>query len=421
MSVLGVDLSPWRASASFRRLYVAGFVTTLGGQATYVTVPFQLKALTNSPLVVGTLGLVELVPIVVLGLWGGLLADRVDRRRLIVILEASTLVAIGGLVVNALVPSPQVWALYVADVAVVGIGALQQPSIGALNQTYVSHDLQQAAAALATIRQTAASILGPALGGLAAVAFGPAVAYEVNLVTLALSLALLVTLAPSPPRGDRSTSSGAALREGVAYVRSRPDLLGTYTIDVLAMVLAYPVVMLPFVAADFHRTYALALLYCALPIGALLATVTSRWTHRVHHYGRAVVGAAGVWGLGVALFGATSSLWWAMIGLIVGGGADAVSGIFRTTMWNESIPLEVRGRMAGIELISYSVGPTGGQFRAGAMARWVGLRASLSLGGLACTGSVAAAAVGLRALWRFDARRDVHVAALRASRAASSE
>ncbi|MGC8510085.1 MAG: MFS transporter, partial [Acidimicrobiales bacterium] len=102
MSALGIDLSPWRASASFRRLYVAGFVTALGGQATYVTVPFQLKALTNSPLVVGTLGLVELVPIVVLGLWGGLLADRVDRRRLIVILEASTLVAIGGLVVNAL-------------------------------------------------------------------------------------------------------------------------------------------------------------------------------------------------------------------------------------------------------------------------------------------------------------------------------
>ncbi|EQD41535.1 major facilitator superfamily permease, partial [mine drainage metagenome] len=102
-------------------------------------------------------------------------------------------------------------------------------------------------------------------------------------------------------------------------------------------------------------------------------------------------------------------------------GADAVSGIFRTTMWNESIPLEVRGRMAGIELISYSIGPTGGQFRAGVMARWVGLRASLSLGGLACTGSVAAAGVGLRALWRFDARRDVHVAALRASRASSPE
>ena len=308
MSALGVDLSPWRASASFRRLYVAGFVTALGGQATYVTVPFQLKALTNSPLVVGTLGLIELVPIVVLGLWGGILADRVDRRRLIVVLEGLTMVAIGGLVLNAVAPSPQVWALYVADVAVVGIGALQQPSIGALNQTYVPHELQRAAAALVTVRQTAASILGPALGGLAAVTLGPAVAYEANLVTLALSFALLLTLAPSPPRGDRAPSSGAALREGVAYTRSRPDLLGTYTVDVLAMVLAYPVVMLPFVAATFHRTYALALLYCGLPIGALLATVTSRWTRRVHHYGRAVVVAAGVWGLGVALFGATSSL-----------------------------------------------------------------------------------------------------------------
>jgi MFS family permease len=187
------------------------------------------------------------------------------------------------------------------------------------------------------------------------------------------------------------------------------------------MVFAFPVVMLPFVAARFHDSYALSILYCGLPAGALLAGLTSRWTRRIHRYGRAIVAAAAVWGLGIALFGFSSSLWIVVFGLAVGGGADAVSGIFRNTMWNESIPPDVRGRMAGIEMISYSVGPTAGQFRAGVMAAWTTLRFSLTFGGLACTGSVGVVAAALPSLWRFDARSDVHVAAVRALREAAEE
>jgi MFS family permease len=183
------------------------------------------------------------------------------------------------------------------------------------------------------------------------------------------------------------------------------------------MVLAFPVVMLPFVAARFHETYALAVLYCALPAGALIASLTSGWSHRIHRYGRAIVVAAALWGLGIALFGYSSSLWLVLLGLAIGGAADAISGIFRTTMWNESIPPEIRGRMAGIEMISYSLGPTAGQFRAGVMAAWTTLRFSLTFGGLACTGLVGAVAVALPALWRFDARTDVHVAEVRELRA----
>ena len=418
---LGVDLTPLRVSRSYRRLYTAGFVTALGSQATYVTVPFQLKNLTHSPLAVGALGLVELVPLLVFGLYGGVLADRLDRRRLIIVTEAVLMGAILVLLVNALGRHPQAWILYATSVVLVSASSLQRPSIEALNQAYVPHDLQRAASALANIRYTTASIIGPALGGLAAVAIGPAAAYGANMITFALSLTLLFTLQRTTVLERPRRSSAVELVEGLRYTRSRPDLVGTYVIDLLAMVLAFPVIMLPFVAERFHVTYALSLLYCGLPAGALVATLTSSWTRRVYRYGRAVVASAALWGLGIALFGYASSLWVVTLGLVLGGAADAISGIFRATMWNESIPPEVRGRMAGIEMISYSLGPTAGQFRAGLMAAWTTLRFSLTFGGLACTGSVGLVAVALPRLWSFDARTDPYVAEVRILRQAESD
>jgi len=414
----GVDLSPLRRSTQYRRLYIAGLITSLGSQATYVTVPYQLKVLTQSPLAVGSLGLVELVPLVVLGLYGGVLADRLNRRRLIISMEVVLMLSTVVLVVNALLAHPLVWVLYVDAFVVAGASSLQRPSIEALNQTFVAHDLQRSAAALANIRYSVASLVGPALGGLAAVTLGPATVYLANVVTFTASLAMLMSLHATVIDDVAVDGHMVALRAGLNYARSRPDILGTYVIDLLAMVLAFPVVMLPFVAAQFHETYALSLLYLGLPVGAMVATLVSGWTHRVHHYGRAVVAAASLWGLGIAVFGYSSTLWLAFVGLAIGGGADAISGIFRTAMWNESIPPDVRGRMAGIEMISYSLGPTAGQFRAGVMAAWTTLRFSLTFGGLASTGSIGAVAAALPGLWNFDARTDVHVRAVRELRAA---
>ena len=413
----GVDLTPLRASAQYRRLYVAGFITALGSQATYVAVPFQLKNLTHSPMAVGALGLFEMIPVIVFGLYGGVLADRLNRRRLILLSEQALMLSTAVLLINALLRHPQAWVLYADAFVVAGVSSVQRPSIEALNQQLVAPDLQRAASTLANVRFTTASIIGPPAGGLLAVAVGPASVYVINLVTFGLSLGLLFSLKATVAPVRLDNSDLAALRSGVRYAMSRPDLLGTYVIDLLAMVLAFPVVMLPFVAERFHVTYALALLYCGLPAGALVATLTSGWSRHVHRYGRAIVVAALIWGLGIALFGYVTSLWWAVLGLCVAGGADAVSGIFRSTMWNESIPPAVRGRMAGIEMISYSLGPTGGQFRAGVMAAWTTLRFSLTFGGLACSGAVGGVAVALPALWAFDARTDRHVAAVRELRA----
>jgi MFS family permease len=418
---LGIDLTPLRVSTQYRRLYIAGFITLLGSQATYVVVPYQLKNLTHSPLDVGALGLFELVPLVVFGLYGGVLADRLNRRRLILSMEQTLMLMAGLLFVNALLNKPQVWVLYAVAFLAAAASSMQQPSISALNQMLVPVDLQRSAAQLANIQGTSAMIIGPALGGLAAVAIGPASVYAANLVTFAFSLALLFSLRATTPSELSKDGDMRALTEGVRYAFSRPDLLGTYIVDLLAMVFAYPVVMLPFVAAHFHTVYALSVLYCALPAGALVATLTSSWTHRVYHYGRGLVVAAATWGLGIALFGYSKPFWIVFAGLAIGGGADAISGIFRNTMWNESIPPDVRGRMAGIEMISYSVGPTAGQFRAGLMAAWTTLRFSLTFGGLACTGSVAGIAAALPKLWAFDSRTDPNVAHVRELRSGEEQ
>jgi MFS family permease len=410
---LGVDLTPLRVSKEYRKLYVAGLITALGSQATYVTIPFQLKQLTHSPFDVGALGLFELVPLIVFGLYGGVLADRMNRRRLIITMEVLLMIATSVVLVNALLPHPQVWILYADAVVAAAVSSLQRPSIEALNQTFVPHDLQRAASTLANIRYTTASIIGPALGGLVAVGAGPGFVYGANLVTFAISLFLLSGLAQQLPPASHDDNDRAALRAGLSFLRSRPDIVGTYIIDLLAMTFAFPVAMLPFVATRFHSTYALSLLYCGLPAGALIFTVLSGWTKKVHHYGRGVVFAAATWGLGIALFGYSSSLWLVLAGLAIAGGADSLSGIFRSTMWNESIPPDIRGRMAGMEMISYSLGPTAGQFRAGVMAAWTSLRFSLTFGGLACSGSVAVVGAALPSLWRFDTRTDANVAMVR--------
>jgi MFS family permease len=388
----------------------------MGSQASYVTIPYQLKQLTHSPIQVGALGLVGVVPLIVFGLYGGVIADRLNRRRIVISTELAAMVTTAALLLNALLPHPQAWELYINEFLVVSIFSLQRPSIEAMNQSLVSHENQKAGSQLANLRYMIPSIAGPAVGGLAAVTLGPWSVYAANLTTFTLSLFFLRALDEMPIEKSNGESQREAVSAGISYAKSRPDIVGTYIVDLLAMFLAFPIAMLPFVAERFHYRFTLSLLYCAIPVGAVLGTMTSSWTKRVHFYGRWIVVAAATWGLGIALFGYSSSLVLVLFGLFLAGVADSISGIFRMTMWNESIPPSVRGRMAGIEMISYAVGPTAGQFRAGAMAAWTSLRVSLTVGGLACSGAIGGVALALPSLWRFDSRTDPNVELVRLER-----
>ena len=396
---IGLDLRPLKGSKDYRALFVAGIVGTIGAQGTYVVVPYQMKVLTGSVLDVGLLGVVEIIPLVVFGLLGGALADTVDKRTMILWTEAAMLLGTLVLLVNATLSHPQAWVLFAVAAVFAGADGLQRPSLDAIVPRLVPHDQLAAASSLSTFRWTFGSILGPIAGG---------------------TVICFLRLSTAPPRRKERPSLRHVFG-GVGYAIGRRDLLGTYLIDFSAMTFAFPVALFPFIAQRYHETFALGLLYAGLPIGALLASLTSRWTARVHHHGRAIVAAAVLWGLAIAGFGLAGGLVVAILALVVAGAADAISGIFRQTMWNASIPDEVRGRMAGLELLSYSTGPELGQLRSALVASATSLRASVVSGGLLCAGSCAVFAVLLPTMWRFDASTDANVAFVRAERAAEHD
>ncbi|MFE3553060.1 MFS transporter [Streptomyces kronopolitis] len=416
LTALLPDLAPWRSSRDFRLLWCAGAITVFGTFLTVVALPLQLKELTGSTLAVGALGAVELVPLLVFGLYGGALADSVDRRRLIVGSELALGLISALLLLNSLLPHPLVWPLYAAAALSSALTGLQRPALDAIVPRIVRHDQLAAAAALNALRWQIGAIAGPALaGGLLALA-GLRWAYAIDAATFAVSVLLSRRLAPSPASHDAEKPSLRVIAEGARYAWSRKELLGTYAVDVLAMLFAYPLAIFPFLADDLHAPWSLGLMYAALPAGSLLVSLTSGWTGRVHRQGRAIVLAAAGWGLAIAAAGQLRQVWAVLLLLTLAGAFDMVSGIFRSAMWNQTIPDELRGRLAGIELLSYSSGPQLGQVRVGGMAALMGVRAAVSAGGLLCFAGVALLALGLPKLRAYDARTDEHARRMRERR-----
>jgi MFS family permease len=248
-------------------------------------------------------------------------------------------------------------------------------------------------------------IVGPAIGGTLIATAGIAATFAVDLLTYAFSfLAIRLIRHVPPPRGAESPSV-ERLCEGFRYARSRQELVGTYVVDFVAMVFGMPLALFPALAERLGGPGALGFLYAAPAAGALVASLTSRWTPRVHRHGLAVMLAAAVWGVAIIVFGFCDSLAPAVVFLAVAGGADAVSGMFRSTMWNQTIPDSLRGRLAGIEMVSYMSGPLLGHVEAGAVAALFGVRASVVSGGALCVVGVFACGALLPRFVSYDARR----------------
>jgi MFS family permease len=409
LAAVHVDLTPLRTSRDFRILFGAGVVFYLGAMVTYVALPYQLYRLTGSNWAVGAMGVAELLPLLVFGLWGGALADHVDRRRMLVATGTAQALLTAVLLANALLSQPRVWLLYAVGVLLSVAQSLQRPSREALLPRTVRHDQLPAAVSLSSLGMELGVLVGPTIGGVLLSTAGVAWAFAVDVVGLVVATFLFSRLRPYPPTGATTPPSIAGIVEGVRYAVSRRDLLGTYVVDMVAMFLAVPVVLFPALADDvFRRPELLGLLYTAETVGSLIATATSGWTSRVHHHGRAVVLASMTWGASVALAGLAGSIWLALALLAVAGAADMVSGIFRGTVWHQTIPDDRRGRLAGIEMLSYSIGPLGGQARSGLVADLTSVRTSIVSGGVLCVLGVAVTAAWLRDFWHYDARTDEH-------------
>ena len=373
---LAIDVAPLRSSREYRLLFTGQSVSFFGSMISFVVLPWQTYQLTRSSFAVGMLGVVEFVSILSLAFVGGALADYMDRRRMVRLTEGALAFGTLVLIINARLVQPRVWVLFVCAALF---------------------------AALNSRRGNVAMIAGPALGGVLVVALGPALTYGIDLLTFIVSLLTLASMRAVPPPADAERPSVKGVIEGLRYARSRPELLGTYLVDINAMFFGMPMALFPAVAESFGGA-SIGLLYAMPAVGSLVATLVSGWTKRVQRHGLAVVIAAACWGLAIIGFGYAGRLWLALFWLAVAGAADMISGIFRLTIWNETIPDHLRGRLAGIELVSYTSGPMLGNAESGIVASLFSLRTSIISGGILCVVGTGLLALWLPAFLRYDGR-----------------
>jgi len=399
---LALDLTPLKKYPDFRNLWAAGLVSYLGSMITYVAIPFQIKELTNSYLAVGIVGAIELVPLIVFGLYGGVLADSVNRKIMVWATEAGAMLLVALLLANSALWEPKVWVIYIAAGLFAVVDGLQRPSADAMLPRLVGHQDLPAATALMSLRWQLGLIVGPTVGGIIFTTFSISAGFAVDMATYVVALVFLARVRSMPSSKEAKKPSLAALFEGVKYAFSRQDLIGTYIIDLAAMTLAMPMALYPFWADQLNAPWALGMFYSAITVGSVLVTVTSGWTTRYRFHGRAVILAAIGWGLAIAVAGLSTSLILVLLFLTIAGAFDMVSALFRANIWNQTIPDHFRGRLAGIELLSYSVGPLAGQLRAATIASATTLSFSVTSGGVLCAIVVAFLALFLPKMWKYD-------------------
>jgi len=404
MRNVAIDLTPLRKYRDFRFIFTAGLFSYFGSMITFVALPFQIKELTGSYWMVGLIGVVEIIPLIIFGLYGGVLADHVDRKKMIWVTEFGTLVATFILFLNALRDKPSVILIFVIAAIFAALSGLKRPSQDAILPRLVNHADLPSASALMSLRWQFGGIVGPAVGGLLVASYGASTGYLVDCATFVISLALLARIKSVPPLTTRTAPSLQSLMEGLRYAFGRKDLLGTYVVDLAAMFLAMPMALFPFWADAIGAPWALGLFYSSITTGAVIVTLLSGWMRNYPHHGKAVVFGAFGWGVAIVAAGTTDSLFVVITCLVIAGAFDQVSALFRGFIWNQSIPDELRGRLAGIEMLSYLLGPLGGQARAGGMAAMTSLRTSIVGGGLLCVGFVLAIASLMPQFRNYDVR-----------------
>jgi MFS family permease len=403
-----INVSIFRRNHNFTLLYIGQFVSFIGTMITSVALPYQIYTLTHSTLMVGLLSLVQLLPLVFTALLGGVFADRYHRRMLLLIAEF--ILAMGSLVMawNASLATPKIWVMFVAAALMSAFNGLHRPALESMVQQIVKKADFAAVSSLMTFKGSVSMVGGPAIGGLLIASVGLVTTYLVDVISFALSLSalLLMTHVPKPPSANNDDSTWLALKRGFTYAFSRQELIGTYLIDFTAMVFGMPSALFPAIALSFGSVKVLGLLYAAPAIGALVVSLLSGWTKHVKRHGRAIAIAAILWGIAIIFFGLASNFWTALFFLILAGAFDGISGIFRLTMWNQTIPNELRGRLAGIEMISYLSGPRLGDTEAGFVAALFGITASIVSGGALCVIGVLLSCYFLPKFWKYEAPID---------------
>jgi MFS family permease len=411
---LFADTAPLR-NPHFRRLWSANIITVIGAQLTVVAVPAQIYTITGSSAYVGLTGLFGLVPLVVFGLWGGALADVMDRRSILVVTTAGLIITSACYWLQAAAGANDVWLLLALFAMQQAFFAVNQPTRSAVLPKLRPAAELPAANSLNMTVMMAGAIAGPLVGGALIPLIGYSWLYLVDTITLFATLGAVVRLPRLPVEGAAGTPGLRAAVDGLGYLRGHPVLLMSFVVDLIAMIFGMPRALFPQVAhADFNGPteggLAFALLFAAIPVGSVLGGVFSGWVSRVERQGLAVIVAIAIWGLGVTGFGLAVAaadvapdlmLGLAVLMLVIGGAADMASAAFRQSMLQSSASDAVRGRLQGVFIVVVAGGPRIADVAHGGVAAVAGTGATAAGGGVLVVVLVVVAALAVPGFVRY--------------------
>ncbi|MGD9694127.1 MAG: MFS transporter [Thermoleophilia bacterium] len=400
------DLRPLRTSRDFRLLELGQLVTGLGSQAALVALPFQVYILTGSAFLTGMIGLAELGPLVATSLVAGALADRHDRRRLLMACQAALVACAAALTAAAIHGDPPLWTLFALAGATAAASALERVCRGAIVPNTVDRSLLPAALSLSFGLAQLTMVVGPAVGGVLIAAFGVEIAYALDAVSCLGMLVAAWAMSPQPPIGVREREPVLrSIGNGLRFARRSDALIGSFVIDLAAMGFGMPRALFPVLAVSvFHAGASGAgILLASVSAGATVAALTTGWLGGARWLGRIVLVAVGVWGVAIAAAGLMTTLWPAALLFAVAGAADSVSAVCRTTITQSLTPDRMRGRMSSLFSLVVTSGPRLGDVESGSMAALTTPRLSVITGGLACVAAVVVLAVALPGLMAYDA------------------
>jgi ENTS family enterobactin (siderophore) exporter len=381
-----IDVAPLRESRDFRRLFTGRFVSMAGNAVATTAADWQVYGLTHNSLAVGLLTLGSSAGMLVGLLAGGMLADRHDRRTLLVAVRLPQAALAALLMLNSLLPHPALWPLYVITLAIGLLSGLSSPASTAATPALVGDDKMSAAAALNATASQVGNLGGPALAGLLIAGPGLASCYAIDAVCFTIFGLAMIGLRPMPPTVKAQRPGLRSLAEGFRYVRRNRIVGGMLLVDTNAMIFGMPSALFPAMASThFHGGSATFGLLAAAPgLGALVGAATSGWTGHLRRPGVVVIIAGIVWGGSIAAFGLVPSLPLALFFLALAGMGDLISEVLRNALLQIYTPDELRGRVSSLYLAQVTTAPALGNVEAGGVARLVSPAFSVVSGGLAC-------------------------------------
>lgn len=407
-----IDLSPFRHK-NFRRLFFGQLISAFGTQMTAVVVPFQVFLITKSTFYTGLISGVEFIFIFLSSLLGGVLADRFEKRKILIWAEIGLSILPLGLALNSLLDIPSLWVIFLLAAVSSFFGGIHRPALEALTPRLVNENEIAKVSSLAPMRHILTTILSPMMGGFAMVSFGAFYTYLFDAFSFFISLLFLLGINYKSVIGNeakqKSYSILGEIAEGYNYIRSRQEILGSYASDFIVMVLCNPVALYPALAAAFQQEKSVGMLYAFPSLGAFLMTLTSRWTLSQKRYGIFIISAATLWSLSMAFVGILSTFQLILFGLFCAGFFDMVSGVFRMSLWNETIPESIRGRIAGFEMLSYMSGPLLGNALLGFLADQIGIQATLFWGAVTSLCLLCLFNFYFPALWKYKNPNNLHL------------